>query len=102
MLRNHFNEYGKITDIRIFPAKNYAFIRLVDLSVSRKDLLCERTFSGLLKSFSPHDLFFVYRYDSHAAAATAICKTNGTEINGSILKVRSLPLSIIVAQFCFF
>lgn len=52
MLRNHFNEYGKITDIRIFPAKNYAFIR----------------------------------YDSHAAAATAICKTNGTEINGSILK----------------
>lgn len=35
MLRNHFNEYGKITDIRIFPAKNYAFIRLVDLSVSR-------------------------------------------------------------------
>jgi len=52
MLRNHFNEYGKITDIRIFPAKNYAFIR----------------------------------YDTHAAAATAICKTNGTEINGSILK----------------
>lgn len=52
MLRNHFNEYGKITDIRIFPAKNYAFIR----------------------------------YDSHAAAATAICKTNATEINGSILK----------------
>lgn len=59
-------------------------------------------FSGLLISFSPYDLFFVYRYDSHAAAATAICKTNGTEINGSILKVRSLPFSIIVVQFCFF
>ena len=59
-------------------------------------------FSGLLISFSPYDLLFVYRYDSHAAAATAICKTNGTEINGSILKVRSLPLSIIVVQFCFF
>jgi len=51
-LRSSFSEYGKITDVRIFPDKKYAFIR----------------------------------YDSHAAAATAICKTNGTEINGSILK----------------
>jgi len=52
MIRAHFDDYGKMTDLRIFAAKNYAFIR----------------------------------YDTHAAAATAICKTNGSEINGSILK----------------
>lgn len=51
-LRRHFEDYGKITDVRIFPAKNYAFIR----------------------------------FDTHAAAATAICKTNGTDLLGSTLK----------------
>lgn len=51
-IRRHFEDYGKIQDVRIFPAKNYAFIR----------------------------------FDSHAAAATAICKTNGTDLLGSTLK----------------
>jgi len=51
-LRRHFDDYGKITDVRIFPAKNYAFIR----------------------------------FETHAAAATAICKTNGTDLLGSTLK----------------
>jgi len=51
-VRRHFEDYGKMVDIRIFAAKNYAFIK----------------------------------FESHAAAATAICKTNGTELNGSCLK----------------
>lgn len=51
-IRRHFEDYGTIQDIRIFPAKNYAFIR----------------------------------FESHAAAATAICKTNGTDLLGSTLK----------------
>ncbi|XP_057307287.1 nucleolysin TIAR-like [Hydractinia symbiolongicarpus] len=52
VVRRHFEDYGKIVDLRIFAAKNYAFIK----------------------------------FESHAAAATAICKTNGTELNGSCLK----------------
>jgi len=52
VIKRHFEEYGKILDVRIFAAKNYAFIK----------------------------------FESHAAAATAICKTNGTELNGSCLK----------------
>ena len=51
-VRRHFEDYGKLVDLRIFAAKNYAFIK----------------------------------FESHAAAATAICKTNGTELNGSCLK----------------
>jgi len=51
-VRRHFEDYGKLIDLRIFAAKNYAFIK----------------------------------FESHAAAATAICKTNGTELNGSCLK----------------
>lgn len=51
-MRHHFEDYGKITDVRIFPSKNYAFIR----------------------------------FETHAAAATAIVKTNGTELLGSALK----------------
>jgi len=51
-VKRHFEDYGKLIDLRIFAAKNYAFIK----------------------------------FESHAAAATAICKTNGTELNGSCLK----------------
>merc|ERR1719378_1349870 len=51
-MRRHFEDYGKITDVRIFPAKNYAFIR----------------------------------FESHAAAAKAIVKTNGSDLMGSTLK----------------
>ena len=51
-IRNHFDDYGKIVDVRIFAAKNYAFIK----------------------------------FDTHANAATAICKSNGTELVGSCLK----------------
>jgi len=51
-IRRHFEDHGKVTDVRIFPAKNYAFVR----------------------------------FESHAAAATAIVKTNGSDLMGSTLK----------------
>jgi len=48
-IRHHFEEYGKVVDVRIFPAKNYAFVRF-DSHSSAATSICKTNGSDLLGS----------------------------------------------------